>query len=286
MRLLASIVVFASLFGALATGSPTARAAPPNIDQCLAANDKAQDLRREGRLHEARENLILCIAPSCPGPVREDCAQRMSDVEAAMPSLIFDVQDGGGHDMSAVKVTLDERVVADHLDGSATPIDPGSHTLVVEGGGFSHSETLVVHEGDKRRHVHLVLGELTPPPAEDTSIATAAPTPSTTPSVVSFVIGGSGLLAGSIFSGLALHEKSLANAACGTSANQCPGNADSFNSTIRTDTALAVVGFGLAAAGAVVGWLWLPHGMASGPQSGVQLAPVLAPGYGGLAGRF
>ena len=272
------------VFGVLATLSSVARAATPNIDQCLAANDKAQDLRREGKLHDAREKLVLCGAPSCPRAVREDCAQRMNEVDTAMPSLILDVQDGNGHDMSAVKVTLDEHFVADHVDGAATPIDPGPHTLIVESGGFSHSETFVVHEGDKGRHVHVVLGETAPQPDDTTTATTTRPIPNT--SVVSFVIGGGGLLAGSVFAGLAVHEKSVANAACGASANQCPGNADNFNSAIRTDTALAVVGFGVAAAGGVVGFLWLPHGKASAPRSGLQLAPVLGLGYGGIAGRF
>jgi len=280
------IVLCVGLFGILATTSSVARAAPPNIDQCLAANDKAQDLRREGKLREAREKLALCIAPSCPRAVREDCVQRMNEVDAAMPSLILDVQDGSGHDMSAVKMTLDDRFFADHIDSSPVPVDPGSHTLIVEGGGFLHSETLLVHEGDKGRHVRIVLGETAPRPEQDATATTTEPVPSTTPSVVAFVVGGGGLLAGSVFTGLALHEKSAANAACSASANQCPGNADSFNSSIRTDTAFAVVSFGVAAAGGVVGFLWLPHGQASAPRSGLQLAPVLGLGYGGIAGRF
>jgi len=275
------VVLFVVLVGVLAPS--VTHAAPPSVDQCLAANDTAQDLRRDGKLRQAREKLILCIAPSCPGAVREDCAQRMSDVDAAMPSLIFDVQDGSGHDLSAVKVTLDERLLADRIDGSAAPVDPGTHTLLVEGGGFSHSETIVVHEGDKSRHVRVVLGETR---HESTTGTTTGAATTSTPAAVAFVLGGSGLLAGSIFTGLALHEKSAANAACGASANQCPGNADSFNSAIRTDTAMAVVTFGIAAAGGIIGFLWLPHDKAPAPRSGVQLTPVLGLGYGGLTGRF
>ena len=48
------------------------------------ADDAAQDLRLEGKLQAAREQLLICTSPSCPRAVREDCAQRLEELNAAM----------------------------------------------------------------------------------------------------------------------------------------------------------------------------------------------------------
>ena len=66
----------------------SARAVEPTKLECIAANDAAQDLRRTGKLREAREKLALCVSTACPGPVREDCAQRLTEVDGVMPSIV------------------------------------------------------------------------------------------------------------------------------------------------------------------------------------------------------
>ncbi len=150
----ASIALFAS-----------SAAADPTKQECVAANESAQDLQRLGKLREARASLAVCTAASCPGAVREDCGQRLKDVEAALPRLVFEAKDAAGHDLIAVRVTMDGETLLEKLDGSATVVDPGEHHFAFEAEGFRKSEsTLLVREGEMDRPVRVVL------------VSTAAPT--------------------------------------------------------------------------------------------------------------
>ena len=46
-------------------------------DACIDANAKAQELRRDGKLSEARTALNTCSNRACPGMVRDDCTLRL-----------------------------------------------------------------------------------------------------------------------------------------------------------------------------------------------------------------
>lgn len=146
-------------------------AADATKDECIAANESAQDLRQAGRLREAREKLTVCVAPSCPKLLRADCAQRMGELDAAIPEVVFEVKDGVGNDLSAVRVTMDGQPFAERLDGRALPANPGEHRFEFEADGLSKTEkTLVLREGEKNRHERVVLGKLHP---EAVSVAAA-----------------------------------------------------------------------------------------------------------------
>src|ERR1700689_3253040 len=107
------------------TFTPTSALADLTKGQCIAANTKAQDLRRDGKLSEARAELQTCGDPSCPALVRDDCTKRLNELEGAQPTIIFDAKDGAGHDLSAVAITMDGHPFADKLDGKALRVDPG-----------------------------------------------------------------------------------------------------------------------------------------------------------------
>jgi hypothetical protein len=159
----------AVLGGLLALASSAA--ADATKDECIAANESAQDLRQAGKLREAREKLTVCLAASCPRLLRADCTQRMSEVDAAMPAVVFEAKDGAGNDLSAVHVTMDGQPFAQRLDGRALPADPGEHRFEFEADGLSKTEkTLVLREGENNRHERVVLGNLHP---ETVSIAPA-----------------------------------------------------------------------------------------------------------------
>src|ERR1019366_931213 len=76
-------------------------------EQCIDANGQAQELRREGKLAAAREQLRLCGNPKCPAMVRDDCAKRLDEVDKAQPTVAFTVKDATGADVTAVKVMVD-----------------------------------------------------------------------------------------------------------------------------------------------------------------------------------
>ena len=76
-------------------------------DQCIDANGKGQELRREGSFAAARLQLRQCATPSCPAMVRDDCTRRLDELESAQPTILFDVKDATGTDLIDVRVSVD-----------------------------------------------------------------------------------------------------------------------------------------------------------------------------------
>lgn len=267
-----------------------ALAAPPTKEACVAANESAQDLRQAGKLREAREKLLLCVSDACPGPVREDCAQRLNDVNAAMPTLVFEVKDSAGNDVGAARVTMDGKPLVDRVTGSAVPIDPGQHRFTFEDANASaHAEqTVVVREGDHDRHIRVVLAASAVAPA--TSSAPTEPPESneaasagSTQRTIGLAIGGAGvvgLVLGGVFG---LVSKSTYDHAlqseCHGNPNGCstPGAQD--GQTAHSQAMVSTIGFvagGVLLAGGAVLYFTAPTGGAVG------IAPAIGANAAGL----
>ena len=153
----------------IATMSAPASAAEPTKKECVAANEGGQDLRQAGKLREARAALAVCMSPRCPRPVREDCAQRLADIEAALPTLVFVAKDGDGNDLRDVRVSMDGQDLATS-DGNAVAVDPGDRAFTFTKDGFPPATSdVVVHEGDKNRRIQVMLGPPKPAPSEATA---------------------------------------------------------------------------------------------------------------------
>jgi hypothetical protein len=166
---------------------------------CIASSDRAQVLRREGKLLDARRELLACAESSCPGLVQKECSQWMTEVMAQLPSVVFGARDAAGRDLLDVRVTVDGVKVADRLDGRATEMDPGAHALRFERSGAPPvDEQVLIREGEKNRIVTVTVGEPAPPPPAprpEAPKAAAAPVPAAT-----WIFGGLGvaLLGGAI----------------------------------------------------------------------------------------
>jgi hypothetical protein len=234
MPMTRSRLLFATVLGALfALACPAA--AEPTKHECIAANEAAQDLRSAGKLREARAKLALCMASGCPGPVREDCSQRLSEVDAVMPSIVFEVKDGSGNDVSAVRVKMDGQPLVAVLDGSAIPVDPGQHTFVFVGPRLLKSETtLALQEGERDRHQRVVLVAVPLEPASGAPATPPSPEPSTegptsdgsTRRLVGLALGGAGVVGLVVGSVLGLVSKSTYNSALGSECGSAAGYAD------------------------------------------------------------
>lgn len=233
----------------------------------MAANEAAQDLRQAGKLREAREKLLLCIPDACPRPVREDCVQRLNDVNAAMPTIVFEVKDPSGNDVVAARVTMDGQPLVDEVVGGAVPVDPGQHKFTFEdaAGAARTEQTVVIREGDHDRHIRVVLtapvvtpatssasGE-TPEPAE-------AGSPGGTQRTMGLVIGGAGVVGLVIGSVFGLISKSTYDHAfhseCGSNPSACSPQGAQDGQTAHGQATVSTVGFVaggvLLAAGAIV----------------------------------
>ena len=271
--------------------SATALAAPPTKEQCIAANEAVQYLREAHKLREAREKLLLCVSEACPGPVREDCAQRLDEIGKATPSVAFEVKDSVGNDVDGVKITMDGQPLAG-IPGTAIELDPGEHTFVFEAAGLAKVEKkLVVVEGVKGRRetVRMGDGKAEPQPVFSTSAPSRqeGSVRSGGPPVfawAAFGVGGAGLVLG-ITAGLVAGGKhSTLQGECDNSTNTCAppfaGDLDAFH-TWRTVSTVGYVVGALGVAGGAVLWFTAPK------ASNTSATRVwLGPSSAGVVGAF
>jgi hypothetical protein len=266
-----------------------AAAADPTKDQCIDANEGAQGLRKAGKLREAEQRLLVCVAASCPGVVRDDCAQRLTEVRAATPTVVFIVKDDADQDLSDVHVTMDGQVLTEKLDGTAIAINPGQHRLVFESTGRSPQEkALVVREGEKDRHERIVLVATAPGPTEPVpEAATVAPVESTkhdgaTQRVAGLVVGGVGV-AGIVLGGVfGIVSKSTYDSAlnhdCQGVPNECSPTGYDQGKSAHSQAAVSTVAF--IAGGVLLGGGALLYFTA--PKAGVTVSPSVGLASAGL----
>jgi hypothetical protein len=277
---------------AVAIGLATSPAvADPTKAQCATGNASGQDLRRDGKLAEARDQLRTCSDPKCPGAVRVDCAKRLDELETAQPTIVFDAKDGAGADLTVVKVSVDNRLVVEKLDGSAIQIDPGEHTFTFEVAGQAPvTQRIVVKEGEKGRHEKIVIGP--PPPPPPPSPPPPPPPPDQgmgTQKLLGIVGGGAGvagIAVGGVFGLLTMSAVSKQKSDCG-SATSCPNytQAASDHSTWTTDGTISTIAFiagGALLAGGTVLFFTAHPGTEQPAATGLVVVPGVGPGGGGI----
>jgi hypothetical protein len=230
-------------------------AADPTKAQCIASNDHAQEFRQAGKLSKAREQLLICVAQSCPGPVREDCAQRLDELDKAMPTIVFTWEGHPGvtkrlvlaeHDQARREVIVFGNAETPHVESAS----PGAAPVAAGSGG----------SGIDRK-------------------------------TIAFAVGGAGvagLVVGSIFGAVASSKWSAAKSDCGAGCGPT-APAQGEKSTASSDATISTVAFvvgGVLAAGGVVLYLTAPSRTASG--TGLRIAPALGSNETGvvLAGGF
>ena len=143
---------------------------------CLAASDKAQDLRAAGKLVAARSQLLGCVRDVCPKVVVTDCAQWLKEVEHATPSLSILARDHTGRDVLDVKVFVDDGLWLASLDGRSHPVDPGPHKLRFEAERMEPvTEDVLAHVGEHDRTILVTLDAATS--ANVVTVTTVAPKP-------------------------------------------------------------------------------------------------------------
>ncbi|HTB78817.1 MAG TPA: hypothetical protein VK762_36490 [Polyangiaceae bacterium] len=287
---LAAAVLFVGLLSSL-----PARAADPTKDQCIDANETAQALRKSERLRDAEQRLLVCVSASCPGPVREDCGQRLTELRSVIPTVVFSVKDDADQDLSEVRVTMDDQPLASKLDGTAIAIDPGPHHFVFEAAGRQREErSLVIREGEKDRHERVVL--VASPVAAP---AVAAPVPeSTQPApieveptrrdgkgqrVAGLVVGGvgvAGVVVGGVFGIVAksTYNRGLGQQCTNKDPDNCTSQGVEDGKNAHTQATVSTVAF--IAGGALLGAGALLYFTA--PRSGVTVAPTVGLGSAGM----
>jgi hypothetical protein len=164
LGLVAAVVGSVSAFVGPAWADKGARETTGN-GPCFDAALEGQKLRNAGHLLAAKKPLIECAASSCPREVSQDCSRWLSEVNAAIPSMVFGLRDAAGADVVGASVFVDGEPVGTSSDGAAIAVDPGPHAVrFVREGASSVERTFVARAGEKNRAL-LVQLEAAPPPA-------------------------------------------------------------------------------------------------------------------------
>jgi hypothetical protein len=124
-------------------------------EQCASAADQAQQLRDDGKYRRAREQFLVCARDVCPGPIKKDCLDWLSQLEHVAPTVVFAAKEGT-HDLIDVKVSMDGTQLTDHLDGRPVPVDLGEHTFTFEHEGKVQQQQVVIGAGQKGRNISAV----------------------------------------------------------------------------------------------------------------------------------
>src|SRR5437868_3814423 len=121
---------------AMATGTALTTLLSPSISraadkvekkECVAAYEEGQRSRKEGKLSEARERLLVCAQDGCPAVVRRDCTQWVGESELSTPAVVLEAVGDGGRDLTEVRVSVDGKPVA--VDGKAVSLNSGPHVV-------------------------------------------------------------------------------------------------------------------------------------------------------------
>lgn len=156
----------------------TAPATP--AERCVAAADRGQLLRDEGKLRASRAELAGCGGEACPAVVRRECIRWLEELDARIPTVILVPRDGSGKDLAGARLVLDGRPVEASAAGRALQLDPGPHTLRAElQGREPTNESFVLKERERDRVVPIVLRS----PGEGAKKTKSIPT-------LSLVLGG------------------------------------------------------------------------------------------------
>ncbi len=273
----------AASFVAFVDPSTVARAdAPDDKATCVKAYQDSQVHRRAEELLSARQELRLCASEACPLLVRSDCGQWLSEVEAAIPSVVFDARadDGPAFD---VTVRVDGRIVASRIDGRPVAVDPGLHTFDFERpGARTLEQKIILREGERSR---LLLADWSIPKAERPLAVGGVPAelsyrPVPLAALVTLGIGAAGLIDFGVFASLGYAKKQdLDRAHCAPFCTAGQVNA------VRTPYIAADIGLAVGVAGSVASALLFLTRPARPVKSGALSELVVAPtpsGWGAL----
>jgi len=248
---------------------------------CSESFEKAQYLKKDGKLTSAREQALVCAREGCPGFMRDECTKMVGEIDAAQPSVIFAVRDAKGADLADVRVEVDGAAFAERLNGSAMPLDPGEHTLRFQHAGDAPLEQhVIIRITEKNR----VISAQFPATAQTSSTTTTEQSSSARstrgPLWPGFVVAGVGLALGGVSIALGLDAQSTVNRMRTTCAPACAhSDVSAVDTQLIVSDVLLVAG--IAAVGvATVLFILRPGGHEERATVGI------APTTGGFAGAL
>ncbi len=263
---------------------------------------------RLGKLVSALGNYRLAASQAQGDPKAKDVANRVADridaLDARIPKLT--IKRGKGADVASIELDGSELGAAQL--SAATPVDPGSHTVVAKIGDkiYAQDKVVLVEKENKTFEVKMdaPVAKIEKPVVDEPKPEPEPPPPppakSKAPAVVALSVGGLGVVLGATFMAMRGGALSDLDKLCGGDTT-CPPSAQSTADKGRLFTGLAEGAFVVGAAGIVTGIVLLATGGPPKPKPtsaflgappdtrGVRLmtsAPGASVGGLSLAGRF
>jgi hypothetical protein len=256
---------------------------------CIAAAERGQAQRDDGKYRSARQAFLACAENTCPRVVEQSCTKWLRELDESTPTVVLGAKDDHGTDLTDVTVTLDGEPFATVLDGKPVAIDTGPHVLRFQKEGSSPVEQkLVVRAGERARVVSVTLapenaGESTVKPLEQGE-KSSSPEPILSPRHVTagaFVMGaiaagGTGLaflLQSNNSSSKASQLRSQLGSQSACTGDVLPTSCAALNDAVNSqhsDMNVATglfVGAGVLLAGAVTTWFVWPKTSAESPSA-------------------
>jgi hypothetical protein len=272
-----------------------AQADGPDGAKCVDAYSKAQTLRNDKKLVEARAALLTCAQPTCKDFIVKDCTEWLDQIRSALPSVVAVAADPAGNSLIDVKVTMDGAPFVDKIDGRSVEVNPGPHSFRFQmADGTTADKQVMVAEGEHDKKVSVTLGNApagatpTPTPAAGGTAPAAGGegaalserrSPWKLVGLATAGVGLAGLATGSIFGIVAMSKKSTANSDGCLSNGHCPTHdgvsaLNGASSAASLSTVFFIIG-GVLTAGGVAVW-------ALAPSQYVQVQPSVGFGTAGL----
>ncbi len=262
---------------------------------------------RLGKLVSALGNYRLAASQAQGDPKAKDVASRVADridaLDARIPKLT--IKRGKGADVASIE--LDGSELGASQLSAATPVDPGSHTVVAKIGDkvYAQDKVILVEKENRTFEVKInaPVAKIEKDPVEEPRIDPVAPPPPTrskVPAVVALSVGGVGVILGATFMVIRGGALSDLETMCGGDTS-CPPSAQPTGDKGRLFTGLAEGAFVVGVVGIATGIVLLATGgppkakppsafVGAPPEArGVRLltsAPGASVGGLSLAGRF
>lgn len=253
---------------AVVSASPVARADTSRA-ACVEAYERAQHLKKEDKLKEAREALVTCAQDACPAATRADCTPWLAEVERSLPTIVVTVNDAAGKDVLGAKIAIDGAPY-NGVEGAAIPVDPGPHKVRVEVNGITTEESVVARVGEKLRRVVLTIKAPAAAPAPAPAVVAKPEAPPADTNGRSYVLPitftAVGVVGLATAFGVGVAAKSESNDLRATCSPRC---SDDQIGAVETKLLVSDIALGVGVASlAVAVYFWLRPPAASSTGSG------------------
>lgn len=288
MRHLARLCLPLAVLASALVSARAPAADPDEKTQCIGASDQGQQLRDDGKFKLAREAFTRCSRATCPGMVRQECAQWLVDLDAKAPTVVIDATDDKGNDLVDVTVAVDGVALAAKLDGLPMTVDGGDHVFRYETPGFPPVEDNVTIRAGEKNRVLKVRFIPSPPPS---SPGPSAPAPesrrSSAPPMPAWIFTGVavGAFASETYFGLAGISQFNQDKAPGGCAGHCT---PSEIASLKTQFTIADVSLGIGVVSACfAAYFFLrPRAPNPGAATAFDFVPHSGGGVATVRGHF